>query len=113
MRLFLLIVCFSSPSSFFTKKEEALFYCNRHRLRTLHASLKNHPHNDNDHAMLFIYLYDAFTDLYGQSFADNMIAEENKRSNPKNNYKDMWDTALALTREQRQEQLKETVRKYR
>jgi hypothetical protein len=79
----------------------------------LHASLKHYPKNINDHELLFLYLYDAYTDLYGKAFADRLVAEENKRSNPKNDYKTMWETALALTREQRQEKLSEMVKTYR
>jgi hypothetical protein len=56
----------------------------------------------DDHKLLYLFLYDAWTDLYGQAFADRMASIE-RRIGPA--YEAAWDWALAMTREQRQARL--------
>jgi len=56
----------------------------------------------DDHKLLYLFLYDAWTDLYGREFADRMVAIE-RRIGPA--YEAAWDWALAMTREQRQARL--------
>jgi hypothetical protein len=56
----------------------------------------------DDHRLLYLFLYDAWTDLWGQSFADHMVAGE-RRIGP--TYDEAWTWALAMTREERQARL--------
>ena len=57
----------------------------------------------DDHRLLYLFLYDAWTDLYGQGFADRMVAIE-RRIGPA--YEAAWSWALAMSREQRQARLR-------
>jgi hypothetical protein len=56
----------------------------------------------DDHRLLYLFLYDAWTDLYGRAFADRMVSIE-RRIGP--DYEAAWAWALAMTREQRQARL--------
>ena len=56
----------------------------------------------DDHRLLYLFLYDVWTDLYGPAFADRMVAIE-RRIAP--SYDEAWTWALAMTREQRQARL--------
>jgi hypothetical protein len=56
----------------------------------------------DDHRLLYLFLYDVWTDLYGQAFADRMVSIE-RRIGP--TYESAWTWALAMTREQRQARL--------
>jgi hypothetical protein len=57
----------------------------------------------DDHRLLYLFLYDAWTDLYGQGFADRMASIE-RRIGPA--YDSAWTWALAMTREERQARLR-------
>jgi hypothetical protein len=57
----------------------------------------------DDHRLLYLFLYDVWTDLYGRDFADRMVSIE-RRIGPA--YEAAWDWALAMTREQRQARLR-------
>ena len=56
----------------------------------------------DDHRLLYLFLYDVWTDLYGRDFADRMAAIE-RRIGPA--YESAWACALAMTREERQARL--------
>ena len=58
----------------------------------------------DDHRLLYLFLYDAWTDLYGKDFADRMAAIE-RRIPGGYDYDAAWTWALSLTREERQERL--------
>lgn len=58
----------------------------------------------DDHRLLYLFLYDAWTDLYGQDFADRMVRIE-RRIPGAYDYDAAWTWALAMTREQRQARL--------
>jgi hypothetical protein len=58
----------------------------------------------DDHRLLYLFHYDVWTDLYGQEFADRMVAIE-RRIGPA--CEAAWTWALAMTREQRQARLAE------
>jgi hypothetical protein len=62
------------------------------------------PAGLDDHRLLDLFLYDVWTDLYGQAFADRMVAIERRIPGPFD-YGAAWDWALAMTREQRQARL--------
>ena len=57
----------------------------------------------DDHRLLYLFLYDAWNDLYGPAFADRMVSIE-RRIGP--SYAAAWDWALAMTREERQARLR-------
>ena len=58
----------------------------------------------DDHRLLYLFLYDAWTDLYGRDFADRMVAIE-RRIPGGYDYDSAWTWALSQTRQQRQERL--------
>jgi hypothetical protein len=57
----------------------------------------------DDHRLLDLFLYDVWTDLYGREYADRMASIE-RRIGPA--YEAAWTWALAMTREERQAQLR-------
>jgi hypothetical protein len=57
----------------------------------------------DDHRLLYLFLYDAWTDLWGRAFADHMVALE-RTTGP--DYDAAWTWALAMTREERQARLR-------
>jgi len=59
----------------------------------------------DDHRTLYLFLYDVWTDLYGQAFADRMVAIE-RRIPGRYDYDSAWRWALAMTREERQARLR-------
>jgi len=59
----------------------------------------------DDHRLLYLFLYDVWTDLYGQDFADRMVRIE-RRITGLYDYDAAWTWALAMTREQRQARLR-------
>lgn len=59
----------------------------------------------DDHRLLYLFLYDVWTDLYGREFADRMVSIE-RRIPGGYDYASAWTWALAMTREQRQARLK-------
>jgi hypothetical protein len=59
----------------------------------------------DDHRLLYLFLHDAWTDLYGTDFADRMAAIE-RRIPGAYDYDAAWTWALSQTREQRQARLR-------
>lgn len=57
----------------------------------------------DDHRLLYLFLYDVWTDLYGREFADRMVGIE-RRIGPA--YEEAWAWALAMTREERRARLR-------
>ena len=57
----------------------------------------------DDHRLLYLFLHDAWTDLYGREFADRMVGTE-RRIGPA--YAEAWDWALTMNRQERQAQLR-------
>ena len=57
----------------------------------------------DDHCLLYLFLYDVWTDLYGKPFADRMVSIE-RRIGPR--YDAAWTWALAMSREERQARLR-------
>jgi hypothetical protein len=60
----------------------------------------------DDHRLLYLFLYDVWTDLYGRAFADRMVAIE-RRIPGRYDYDAAWTWALAMTREERQARLRQ------
>lgn len=59
----------------------------------------------DDHRVLYLFLYDAWTDLYGRAFADRMVEIE-RGFHSNYDYDAAWRWALTMTRAQRQARLK-------
>lgn len=60
----------------------------------------------DDHRLLYLFLYDAWADLYGIAFADRM-ADIESRITGRYDYAEAWRWARAMTREMRQALLAE------
>lgn len=54
--------------------------------------------DEEEHGPLFLWIYDVWVALYGQSFADEQVAVERKRGGP---YPAAWDAALKLSAAER------------
>ena len=67
-------------------------------------TLPRAPDTD-DHRLLYLFLYDVWTDLYGQDFADRMVRIE-RRIPGAGDYDGAWTWALSMTREERQRRLR-------
>ena len=59
----------------------------------------------DDHRLLYLFLYDAWADLYGPGFADRMVAIE-RRIPGGTDYDAAWSWALSMTRAERQARLR-------
>ena len=59
----------------------------------------------DDHRLLYLFLYDVWTELYGRDFADRMVRLE-RRIPDRYDYDAAWTWALRMTREQRQARLR-------
>jgi hypothetical protein len=57
----------------------------------------------DDHRLLYLFLYDVWSDLYGRDFADHMVRIERRIGSQ---YDAAWGWALAMTREERQARLR-------
>lgn len=62
--------------------------------------LSNRPDNLDEHRLLFLVLYDIWTDLYGQDFANEMVVAEKLRKGYYN-YALVWEQTLILSRSER------------
>jgi hypothetical protein len=58
----------------------------------------------DDHRLLFLFLHDVWSRLYGSDFADRM-AQSERRITGRYDYAGAWDWALAMTPEQRRQRL--------
>jgi hypothetical protein len=77
-----------------------------HRLNT---QLRSRSKELDEHRVLFLYLYDVWTKLYGKSFADEMVEVEKKRKGLYD-YGSAWVWALSLSEGERAAKFKEVVR---
>jgi len=59
----------------------------------------------DDHRLLYLFLYDVWTDLYGRPFADRMVSIE-RRIRSGYDYDAAWTWALAMTRAERRARLR-------
>lgn len=67
-------------------------------------TLSRSPELD-DHRLLFLFLYDVWTDLYGRDFANRMVRIERKARAPYD-YDAAWTWALGMSRAERQARLR-------
>jgi hypothetical protein len=54
--------------------------------------------DEEEHGALFLWVYDVWVAMYGQSFADEQVVVERRRGGP---YPQAWDEAMRLTAEER------------
>src|SRR5262245_43753175 len=73
------------------------------------SQLRNRPKDIDEHRILFLYLYEVWTKLYGRDFADRMVEVEKKRKGIYD-YETAWNWALSLSADQRAAKLKEIVK---
>jgi hypothetical protein len=71
--------------------------------------LKDRPKDLDEHRVLFLYLYDVWTKLYGKSFADRMVEVEKKRKGIYD-YETAWNWALSLSEKDRAARFREIVK---
>ena len=75
----------------------------------LNSQLQNRPKDIDEHRILFLYLYDVWTELYGRSFADKMVEVEKGRKGLYD-YEAAWKWTVSLSEEERAAKRKEIVR---
>ena len=73
------------------------------------SQLTNRPKEIDEHRVLFLYLYEVWTNLYGSRFADDMVEVEKKRRG-RYDYESAWMWALAMSKGERAIKFKEVVR---
>ena len=76
----------------------------------LNAQIKSRPDGIDEHRVLFLYLYDVWTKLYGKSFADEAVEVEKGRKGLYD-YEAAWKWALALSGRERAERLRSLASK--
>ena len=57
-----------------------------------------HRRDEEEHEVLFLWLYDVWVDVYGQQFADEQVVIERRRRGP---YPQAWDAVTALSGDER------------
>ena len=75
-----------------------------HELGHVLAGRLPRPGGLDDHRVLYLFLYDVWTDLYGRDYADRMVAIESAARRTYD-YAAAWRWALAMGREKRQQRL--------
>jgi hypothetical protein len=74
----------------------------------LNSQLTNRPKEIDEHRLLFLYLYEVWTKLYGERFADEMVEVEKKRKGLYD-YESAWAWALSMNEGERAAKFKEVV----
>jgi hypothetical protein len=71
------------------------------------------PSNVDHHSIIFLFVYDVWTELWGPSFADEQVKIERARTGALANYDKLWTDALAFSATERARRFKEFVREHR
>jgi hypothetical protein len=66
------------------------------------------PGTFDDHPAVFLFIYDVWVELWGQTFADEQVAIERKRVGPAD-YDRIWRATLDLTAAERASRFREFV----
>ncbi len=74
----------------------------------LNAKIRNRPNGIDEHRVLFLYLYDVWTRLYGKSFADHAVEVEKQRKGIYD-YETAWKWALSMSGQKRASKLREII----
>ena len=67
------------------------------------------PFKGDHHELIFLFLYDVWSDLWGQSFADEQVKVESLRKGIVD-YDSIWKKTLALTAAERGRRFREIIR---
>jgi|TARA_Y100000310_G_scaffold211146_1_gene211871 hypothetical protein len=89
-------------------KKATLIHELGHRL--LIGTGKPPPKDLSSHDVLFLILYDVWTELYGKEFADNAVNWESKREG-RTNYEQFWNNVLSISKGERAKKFKEIMNK--
>ena len=92
----------------FEVKKATLVHELGHRLLSSHNL--RHLDGQDSHQVLDLFLYDVWVELYGKDFADEMVKFESNLKGV-SDYEGMWKDALAKTQGERQEILRQIIRK--
>ncbi len=71
------------------------------------------PANVDHHSIIFLFVYDAWVALWGQSFADEQVTIERARTGSLANYDKLWTEALAIPAPERARRFKQFVQEHR
>jgi hypothetical protein len=71
------------------------------------------PAHIDHHSIIFLFVYDVWVDLWGQSFADEQVTFERARSGSIANYDKLWTEAQAMTPAERAGRFKQFVQEHR
>lgn len=83
----------------FDTKKATLIHELGHKLL---VQFRNRPDHIDEHKILFLFLYDVWVDLYGESFAQRAVEVEKKRKGIYD-YEKAWDWALGKQQKERLE----------
>ena len=64
------------------------------------------PGTFDDHPIIFLFVYDAWVELWGGEFADRVVEVESARRGP-SNYAGTWQSVLALSADERAEKFRQ------
>jgi hypothetical protein len=71
------------------------------------------PANVDHHSIIFLFVYDVWVELWGQSFADEQVKIERARTGSLANYDKLWTEALAISAPERARRFKQFVQENR
>lgn len=67
------------------------------------------PGTFEDHPIIFLFVYDAWVELWGQEFANREVEVESLRRGP-SDYRGTWQRALALSADERAQRFQEFLK---
>jgi hypothetical protein len=70
------------------------------------------PPSVDEHSIIFLFVYDVWVELWGQSFADEQVAIERKRTGLAD-YDGLWRTTLELSAVERAGRFRRFVQEHR
>jgi hypothetical protein len=70
------------------------------------------PFKGDHHELIFLFVYDVWTDLWGKEFADEQVAVESRRRGLVD-YEGIWKRTLALSQPERASRLQQMVKSFR
>jgi hypothetical protein len=71
------------------------------------------PAGVDHHSIIFLFVYDVWVELWGQTFADEQVTIERARTGSLANYDKLWTEALALSAAERALRFKRFVQEHR
>lgn len=71
-------------------------------------NIKNQPKDLDEHQVFYLILYDVWTELYGEKFANEQVKIESARKGLYD-YKSAWEWVLSMNKEERVEKFKKIL----